>query len=196
MCIATSGCGVFAMAALRASLAPAGAGSVRLPMVQSLSRANTRDESKVRDSAVTRNLFIRHSPDEHRFLASADIRPLTRGPTVISWASMANRKCRHDGWELSELTDRRGRIDRPPQKTARGKLGVSAAIDPKALRFRFTYRMRHDHQGGVSRRAAVRTRRPGPATGALGPVLAIPGRAQMRGFGPVLALEPTWVPST
>jgi hypothetical protein len=54
-----------------------------------------------------------------------------------------NRKRRHDGWELSELTGRRIKFDRPPKKTAGGELKTPVAIDPKPLPFRFTHRVCH-----------------------------------------------------
>jgi len=77
------------------------------------------------------------------------------GLTVNSLVFMPYRKRRHHGWELSELTGRQRSIDRSPKKTARGELKAPVAIDPKALPFRFTHRVRHDRQGGVSQRAAV-----------------------------------------
>ncbi len=80
---------------------------------------------------------------------------MTWQSTVISWALKPNRKRWHDGWELSELTGRRIKFDGPPKKTARGELKTPVAIDPKALPFRSTHQVRHDHQAGVSQRAAV-----------------------------------------
>ena len=74
----------------------------------------------------------------------ADIPRMTWGPTVISCEKKPNRKRRHDGWELSELTGRRRNIDRPLKNTARGELEAPVAIDPKRLQFRFTHRLRHD----------------------------------------------------
>ncbi len=43
------------------------------------------------------------------------------------------------------MTGCRRRIDRPLKKTARGELKAPVAIDPKALPFRFTHWVRHDH---------------------------------------------------
>ena len=77
-------------------------------------------------------------------MASAAIPRMTWGPTVISCEKKPNRTRRHDGWELSELTDHRIRIDRPLKNTARGELEAPVAIDPKRLQFRFTHRLRHD----------------------------------------------------
>ncbi len=67
--------------------------------------------------------------------------------SVISWVFKPNRKRRHDGRELSELTGGRRKIDRSPKKTARGELEAPAAIDPERLQFRFTHRVRHDRAG-------------------------------------------------
>ncbi len=64
-------------------------------------------------------LFYCHGLD----LLIADIPRMTWGPAVISWVSKPNRKSRHDGWELSELTDRRRNIDRPPKKIASAWMG-------------------------------------------------------------------------
>ncbi len=61
----------------------------------------------------------------------SDIRRMTWGPTVISWAIDPNYKRRHDGWELSELTGRRIIIDKPLKNTARGELEAPVAIDPR-----------------------------------------------------------------
>lgn len=43
----------------------------------------------------------------------ADIPLMTWGPTIIPCESKPNRTRRHGGWELSELTDRRKKTDRP-----------------------------------------------------------------------------------
>ncbi len=53
-------------------------------------------------------------------------------------------------WRLGTV-----RIDRSPEKTLQGELKAPVAIDPKTVPFRFTHRVRHDHQEGVSQRAAV-----------------------------------------
>ncbi len=66
------------------------------------------------------------------------------GPTVISHEKKPNCTRRHDGWELSELTVRRVRIDRPLKNTARGELETPVAIDPERPQFRFTHRVRRD----------------------------------------------------
>ncbi len=91
-----------------------------------------------------------HSPDEHRFLASADITGL-HGDRKSSHAKQElNRTRQHDGWELSELTDRRIKIDRPVKNTARGELEAQVAIDPERLQFRFTNRVRHDRASSIA----------------------------------------------
>ncbi len=56
---------------------------------------------------------------------------MTWGLTVISCEKEPNRTRRHDGSELSELTDRRKRIDRPSKKNPQGKLDEPVAIEPR-----------------------------------------------------------------
>ena len=80
----------------------------------------------------------------------ADIPRMTWGPTVISCEKKPNRTCRHDGWELSELTGRRRKIDRPLKNTARRELEAPVAIDPERLQFRFTHRVGHDRTPGIA----------------------------------------------
>ncbi len=65
------------------------------------------------------------------FMFASFLRPR---PTVISCRIKPIHTLRHDGWELSELTGRRKRIDRPPKKTARGELEAPVEIDPKPPR--------------------------------------------------------------
>ncbi len=72
---------------------------------------------------------------------------MTWGPTVIPCEKKPNHTRRHDGWELSELTDLRRNIDSPLKNTARGELKAPVAIDPERLRF-------HDGKCGAN---ALRT---------------------------------------
>ncbi len=81
---------------------------------------------------------------------TADIYQMIWGPTVISGVFKPNHKRRLDGWELSGLTDRRTKIDRPLKNTARGELEAPVAIDPERPQFRFTHRVRHDRAPSIA----------------------------------------------
>jgi len=72
----------------------------------------------------------------------ADISQMTWGPIVLSCEKRPNPTRRHDGWELSELTVRQKKIDRPLNNTARGELEAPVAFDPERLQFRVTHRVR------------------------------------------------------
>ncbi len=75
---------------------------------------------------------------------------MTWGPTVISWALKLNRKCRHDGWELSELTGRRRNIDRLPRKIAQNHIFEIEFIKKTVLP---TYRLANQQaEGGENHR--------------------------------------------